>query len=98
MSTTTDRATATECSGADKKRGRVLEIAAGEVDTGASISFLSQYPGEAEFLLPPLSCLEVPTHPARLPSPPLRSVSSRKPAPPLQLRGAAAEALTRASR
>ena len=59
MSTTTDRATASAYSGVDKKRGTVFEIAAGEVDKGASISFLSQYPGEAEFLMPPLSCLEV---------------------------------------
>jgi hypothetical protein len=61
MSTTTDRATASAYSGVRSQRGTVLEIAAGEIDKGASISFLSQYPGEAEFLLPPLSCLEVPT-------------------------------------
>ncbi len=34
------------------------EAQAGRVDVGASISFLSQYPGEAEFLMQPLSCLE----------------------------------------
>ncbi len=59
MSTTTDKATAFAYSGVAKQRGTVLEIAAGRVDNGASISFLSQYPGEAEFLMPPLSCLEV---------------------------------------
>jgi hypothetical protein len=31
----------------------------GQVDVGASIEFLSQYPAEKEFLFPPLSCLEV---------------------------------------
>ncbi len=60
MSTTTDRATAAAYSGVAKNRGIVLEIAVGEVDKGASISFLSQYPAEAEYLMPPLSCLEVP--------------------------------------
>ena len=34
MSTTTDRATASAYSGVDKKRGTVLEIAAGQVRTG----------------------------------------------------------------
>ncbi len=46
-------------SGIDKKRGTVFEIQAGRVDIGASIQFLSQYPGEAEFLMQPLSCIEV---------------------------------------
>ncbi len=46
-------------SGVDKKRGTVFEIQAGRVDVGASIQFLSQYPGEAEFLMQPLSCIEV---------------------------------------
>jgi hypothetical protein len=59
MSTTTSRATAMAYSGADKKRGTVLEIQAGRVDVGASIGFLSQYPGEEEYLMQPLSCLEV---------------------------------------
>ena len=34
MSTTTSRATASAYSGVDKKRGTVLEIAAGQVRTG----------------------------------------------------------------
>ena len=59
MSTTTDKATAFAYSGVAKQRGTVFEITAGRVDIGASISFLSQYPGEKEFLMPPLSCLEV---------------------------------------
>jgi hypothetical protein len=59
MSTTTEKQTACAYSGVAKERGTVLEITAGRIDVGASISFLSQYPGEAEFLMPPLSCLEV---------------------------------------
>ncbi len=66
MSTTTDKATAYAYSGVTKKRGTVLEITAGRIDVGGSISFLSQYPGEKEFLLSPLACLEV-----RPPSTPL---------------------------
>jgi hypothetical protein len=58
MSTTTDRATAIAYSGAAAGRGTVFEIQAGRVDVGASIQFLSQYPGEKEYLMPPLSCLE----------------------------------------
>jgi hypothetical protein len=46
-------------SGIDKRRGTVFEIEAGRVDIGASIQFLSQYPGEAEYLMQPLCCLEV---------------------------------------
>jgi hypothetical protein len=37
----------------------VFEVAAGRVDIGASIRFLSQYPAEDEYLMQPLSCLEV---------------------------------------
>jgi len=63
MSTTTAKETACEYSGVSNERGTVFEIAAGRVDVGASISFLSQYPGEAEYLMPPLSCLEVTGYP-----------------------------------
>ena len=63
MSTTTDRKTASAYSGVTRNRGTVLEISAGQIDNGASISFLSQYPGEAEFLMPPLCSLEVPSLP-----------------------------------
>ena len=41
------------------RRGTVFEVQVGRVDIGASIGFLSQYPGEREYLMPPLSCLEV---------------------------------------
>mmetsp|Transcript_52922 Transcript_52922/g.139376 ORF Transcript_52922/g.139376 Transcript_52922/m.139376 type:complete len:1187 (+) Transcript_52922:93-3653(+) len=59
LSTTTDMNTALEYSGAKKNRGIVFEIEASRIDVGASMQFLSQYPGEAEFLMPPLTCLEV---------------------------------------
>ena len=58
MSTTTAKDTACQYSGVDKRRGIVFQISAGRIDIGASISFLSQYPGESEFLMQPLSCLE----------------------------------------
>ena len=41
------------------RRGTVFEVQVGRVDVGASVRFLSQYPGEDEFLMPPMSCLEV---------------------------------------
>jgi Ran GTPase-activating protein (RanGAP) involved in mRNA processing and transport len=41
------------------RRGTVFEVQVGRVDVGASIGFLSQYPREQEYLMPPLSCLEV---------------------------------------
>jgi hypothetical protein len=62
MSTTASRETAVAYSGKGGQRCTVLEITAGRVDVGADISFLSQYPGEKEFLMQPLSCLEVRAH------------------------------------
>ena len=59
MSMTTAKETAFAYSGVRRQRGIVFEITAGRVDVGASIQFLSQYPGEAEFLTQPLCCLEV---------------------------------------
>ena len=59
ISTTTDKATAFAYSGKDGQRCTVFEIAVGRIDVGANISFLSQYPEEQEFLMQPLSCLEV---------------------------------------
>ena len=59
MSMTTVKETAFAYSGVRRRRGIVFEILAGRVDVGASIQFLSQYPGEAEFLTQPLCCLEV---------------------------------------
>jgi hypothetical protein len=62
LSTTTSRETAVGYSGKDGQRCTVLEITAGRVDVGADIGFLSQYPDEQEFLMQPLSCLEVLAH------------------------------------
>ena len=59
MSTTDNRSVALQYSGVKLKRGVLFEISVGCVDIGASISFLSQYPGEGEFLMQPLSLLEV---------------------------------------
>jgi hypothetical protein len=62
MSTTSSRETAMQYSGKDGKRCTVFEITSGRVDMGGDISILSQYPGEKEFLMQPLSCLEVRAH------------------------------------
>jgi hypothetical protein len=62
MSTTTSQETAVTYSGKGGERCTVLEITAGRVDVGADIGFLSQYPDEQEFLMQPLSCLEVRAH------------------------------------
>ena len=59
MSTTTDKNIAIHYSGIDKKRAIIFEILAGRIDIGGSLRFVSQYPGEDEFLMQPLSCLEV---------------------------------------
>ena len=59
MSTTTDKAVAMQYSGVAQQRGTVFEITVGRIDMGADHSWLSQYPGEAEILFPPLTCLEV---------------------------------------
>ena len=67
MSATTNKETAFAYSGVKNERGTVLEIEVGRIDAGASISFLSQYPGEKEFLMQPLSCLEVLLHSHTIP-------------------------------
>lgn len=59
MSTTAERRVAIQYSGHEKKRATMLEIQAGRIDVGASLGFLSQYASEEEFLMQPLSCLEV---------------------------------------
>ena len=37
----------------------LFQFEVGDIDRGASLSFLSQYPNEDEILIPPLSYLEV---------------------------------------
>jgi hypothetical protein len=59
MSMTESKATALDYSARNGHDGCIFEISTGTVDSGASIWFLSQYPSEKEFLMPPLSCLEV---------------------------------------
>ena len=59
MSTTADISVALQYSGKGGNKGTVFEIAAGRVDLGADLKWLSQYPGESEYLFPPLTCLEV---------------------------------------
>lgn len=57
LSTTFSRKVALQYAGANMPT--VFEISVGAIDRGASLGFLSQYPGEAEILLPPRSYLEV---------------------------------------
>ena len=59
LSLSESRATALRYGSTGGRRGTVFEVQVGRVDIGASISLLSQYPREQEFLMPPLSCLEV---------------------------------------
>jgi hypothetical protein len=60
MSTTADRELALQYSGAgDGKLATILEAESGRVDCGGRLGFLSQYPGEEEYLLGPFACLEV---------------------------------------
>jgi hypothetical protein len=62
MSTTTQREVAVQYSGVDRARGTVLEIAAGRVDIGATLGWLSQYPREEEvpFPRPPVAAYPPP--------------------------------------
>jgi len=59
LSTTTEKEIASQYSGQAMERGIVFEICAGRIDVGACIQVFSQYPGEKEYLMPPLSALEV---------------------------------------
>ena len=59
MSTTTDKAVAMKYSGSDSGRRIIFQIHVGQIDRGANLSWLSQYPKEEEVLMPPLSNLEV---------------------------------------
>lgn len=59
MSTTIKRDVAIQYSGTEKGRPTIFEIEVGQVDRGASLSWVSQYPMEEEIVMPPLSNLEV---------------------------------------
>ena len=59
MSTTTTREVAIQYSGTEKGRPTIFEIEVGQVDRGAPLRWVSQYPGEDEIVMPPLSNLEV---------------------------------------
>jgi Ran GTPase-activating protein (RanGAP) involved in mRNA processing and transport len=59
MSTTSRREVALQYSGGGLGPATVFEIQAGRIDLGGSLRHLSQYPSEDEFLMPPLTCLEV---------------------------------------
>ena len=62
MSTTTDRSVAMQYTrGKDgmPQLPTIFEVEVGQVDRGASLSWVSQYPAEEEVLMPPLSNLEV---------------------------------------
>eukprot|EP00283_Hemiselmis_rufescens_P011563 CAMPEP_0173448318 /NCGR_PEP_ID=MMETSP1357-20121228/40518_1 /TAXON_ID=77926 /ORGANISM="Hemiselmis rufescens, Strain PCC563" /LENGTH=262 /DNA_ID=CAMNT_0014414817 /DNA_START=30 /DNA_END=814 /DNA_ORIENTATION=- len=58
LSTSTKKTVAMQYSGG-KALPTILQMDVGQVDRGATIVFLSQYPYEAEMLFPPLSNLEV---------------------------------------
>ena len=62
VSTSTDRTVAANYVGG-KEMPILFEFEVGDVDRGASLSFLSQYPNESEILIPPLSYLEVTDEP-----------------------------------
>ena len=58
LSTTTKKEVAVNYIG-DKEMPVLFMFEVGDIDRGASLSFLSQYPNEEEILIPPLSHLEV---------------------------------------
>ena len=58
LSTTTNESVAVSFLGG-KEMPVLFQFEVGDIDHGASLSFLSQYPNEDEVLIPPLSYLEV---------------------------------------
>ena len=69
MSTTTKIETALQYI-KGKREPTVFEITLGAVDRAASLAWLSQYPGEKEYLLPPLSSIVSPDYQHHLQSHP----------------------------
>jgi ankyrin repeat protein len=59
LSTTTKREIAIQYIGTGKAVPTIFEIEVGMIDKGGSVSFLSQFPGEDEILMPPRSNIEV---------------------------------------
>jgi hypothetical protein len=59
MSTTLEKNVALQYASSESQYPTLLEIKISAISRGASIMFLSQYPGETEILYPPLSYLEV---------------------------------------
>jgi hypothetical protein len=59
MSTTTKLEVAVSYIPDGKALPMLFEFEVGDVDRGSSVSFISQYPGEEEVLIPPLSFLEI---------------------------------------
>mmetsp|Transcript_28513 Transcript_28513/g.67929 ORF Transcript_28513/g.67929 Transcript_28513/m.67929 type:complete len:304 (+) Transcript_28513:287-1198(+) len=59
MSTTTKREIAMHHLSSRSALATIFDIQVGMIDRGSSISFLSQFPGEEEILIPPRSNLEV---------------------------------------
>ncbi|KAJ1466266.1 hypothetical protein T484DRAFT_1922379 [Baffinella frigidus] len=59
MSTSTSKMQALTYIDMSKGRPTLFEIQLGQVDRGATLRWISQFPGEEEVLLPPLSNLEV---------------------------------------
>ena len=59
LSTTLDQHIALEYSGVKRGTGTLLEIEVGAIDCGGQLDTLSQYPGEGELLITPLSHIEL---------------------------------------
>jgi len=59
LSTTTKRKVAIQYINAGQAVPTIFEIEVGMIDKGGSVSFLSQFPGEDEVLMPPRSNIEV---------------------------------------
>ena len=59
MSTTSKREVAMQYIPGDKAMPTIFEIQVGMIDKGGSVSWISQFPGEDEILMPPRSNIEV---------------------------------------
>ena len=82
MSTTEDRAVALSYAG--RNRGSLLEIEFDAANLGAELTFLSQYPAEAELVFPPGTMLTCMGNAGTLPSDPTKRDCSRSGPPSTQ--------------